>query len=69
MAKIDKGFDPISLLNSLGGYALLLLVITAGALIPIKAIELVSGRPVLDELINFAKEPSIDVKTRRNNPE
>lgn len=67
MAKLDRGFDPISFLRSVGGYGLLLLVITAGALIPIKAIELVSGRPVLDELVNFAKEPSIGVKTRSNN--
>ncbi len=68
MAKIDKGFDPGSLLQSVGGFALFLLVITAGALIPLKAIELVSGYPVLDELVKFAKEPAIlDVKTRSNN--
>lgn len=66
MAKLDKGFDPISLVRNVGGFALFLLVITVGALIPLKAIELVSGRPVLDELVNFAKEPSIDVKTRSN---
>ena len=68
MAKLDRGFDPISSLKSLGGFALLLLVITAGALIPLKAIELLSGRPVLEELVDFAKEPSIEVKTRSNNP-
>lgn len=68
MAKLDRGFDPISFLRSLGGYGLLLLVITAGVVIPLKAIELFSGRPVLDELVDFAKEPAIDVKTRSNNP-
>ncbi len=68
MAKLNRGFDPLSLLRNLGGFALFLLVITAGALIPLKAIELVSGRPVLDELVEFAKEPALNVKTRSNTP-
>ena len=71
MAKLSKEFDLPDLLSNIGGFALLLLVITLGALIPIKAIELVSGRPILDELIDFAREPSIDVedvKTRSSNP-
>lgn len=66
MAKLDKGFDPLSFLHSLGSFGLLLLVITAGALIPIKAIEIVSGYPVLEEFVKFAKEPSLGIKTRSN---
>lgn len=69
MAKLDRGFDPISLLKGVGGFALFMLVITVGALVPIKAIELVSGRPILEELVNFAKEPSANVKTRSDSPQ
>ncbi len=68
MAKLDKGFDPIALLQSVGNFALLLLIITVGALVPLKLIEVVSGYPVFQELSDFAKEPSLGIKTRRNNP-
>lgn len=68
MAKLDRGFDPISFLQSVGGFALLLLIITVGALVPLKLIEVVSGYPVFQELSDFAREPADAVKTRRNNP-
>jgi len=69
MAKSDRGQDLVSLVRGVGNTALLLLVITVGALVPIKAIELVSGRPILDEFVDFAKEPSLGIKSRReNNP-
>lgn len=67
MAKQDRRSDTLSFLQNIGGYALLLLVITLGALIPLKIIEVVFNYPVLEEMADFAREPA-DVKTRSSNP-